>query len=398
VKQPTAAVLTTGCRLNQSESDALRQRLLLQGVSLVEGPEVADCCYVNTCTVTAAADRSSMQAIHRACRAGSRPRVVVLGCLAERDPERVQEVSGVSEVWDNQKKQRELEGLCPSPGRSRALLKVQDGCARRCSYCVVSSLRGKPQSVPVERVVAQFECLLAQGFGEVVLTGLNLGTYRDGGTDLAGLVSQLLGRCGSGRIRLGSVEPDTVTDALLDLLGDRRLCPHLHLPLQSGDDAVLTLMQRPYCADDFRELLSRVLAVRPEACIGCDVIAGFPGEDTQSFDRTTQFLDSVSFSYLHVFPFSRRPGTENRLTGRASGHAEVRERMRVLRRLSESRRRAYESRFVGSTRQAVVESSRNALTDNYLRLAVSGGRELPARALAEFRIGEEAGRMTGCPC
>ena len=194
MKQPTAAIITAGCRLNQSESDALRHRLALQGVTVVESPEEADTCYINTCTVTAQADRSSIQLIRRACRAEGRPRVVVLGCLAERSPEQVHGIAGVTEIWTNERKQAEIAGVDPTSVRSRAILKVQDGCDRRCSYCVVSWLRGEPRSVPALTVREQFERLLASGFHEVVLTGLNLGTYRDGSTTLAGLLDKCLSR------------------------------------------------------------------------------------------------------------------------------------------------------------------------------------------------------------
>lgn len=435
MKPRTAAILTTGCRLNQSESDALRQKLLLQGVTVVESPQPADVYYVNTCTVTAGADRSSMQLVHRACRDALRlkpdaPRqttetlrvecdadsvtrrasVVVLGCLAQRDPGRLRPIAGVNEVWSNERKQKEIEGLVPSPVRSRAILKVQDGCSRRCSYCVVSSLRGEPVSVPADTVAEQFERLRA-GFGEIVLTGLNLGMYRDrDGTGLAGLLGRLLSRCDGGRIRLASIEPDTIDDALLELLSDERLCPHLHVPLQSGDDAVLAAMRRPYRTRDFQQMLARAVAARPDLAIGCDVICGFPGEDESSFERTRRFLGELPLAYLHVFSFSLRPGTEERVkrervkqegVKQETQRAEVgvvRERVKELRRFSEQRRQEYGARFVGTVRGAIVETGRSALTDNYLRLGVSCPAGLAPGALARFRINMESGKLYGSLC
>lgn len=385
----TAAVLTAGCRLNQSESDALRQKLLSQGVRLVSDPAEAGTCYVNTCTVTARADRSSIQLVRRAARPGTR--IVVLGCLAERDPARVALLPGVSEVWSNRRKQRELTGHGPVPARTRALLKVQDGCDRRCAYCVVSGLRGPSRSVPAMTVLGQFDALVAAGFTEVVLTGLNIGTYADGGLGLAGLVERLLARPGTALIRVGSIEPDTVDDALLALAAEPRICPHFHLPLQSGDDGVLAAMRRPYRAADYRRLLDRLLAVRPESNIGADVIAGFPGEDQKAFEQTLEFLRLAPVAYLHAFSFSPRPGVT--APGRV---AEAGARVRRLRILSDEHRRKYERRFDGSVRTAVIESPRTALTDNYIRLRVRCPHLRPG-ARTRFRLAWSESGVTGEP-
>jgi threonylcarbamoyladenosine tRNA methylthiotransferase MtaB len=397
VKQPTAAILTAGCRLNQSESDALRHRLELQGVTVVESVDEADAIYVNTCTVTAQADRSSTQLIRRAGRAERRPRVVVLGCLAERSPEQIRQIPGVSEVWNNDKKQVELAGIDPAPVRSRAILKVQDGCDRRCSYCVVSGLRGEPRSVPPSEVREQFEQLLAKGFHEVVLTGLNLGTYRDGGTTLTGLLEKLLDVCRDALIRLASVEPDTFDDALIAVIADDRVCPHFHLPLQSGDDAVLARMNRRYRAVQFGRLVERIIKVRPDVSIGTDVIVGFPGESEESFRRTREFLVQTPVSYLHVFPFSPRPGTKQ-AGGEPVRSQGVRERVAELRAFSDRRRQEYQTRFVGTVRPSIVETTRTALTDNYLRLRLTCAGRLEPRALVSLRIGQEGADLTGGPC
>jgi threonylcarbamoyladenosine tRNA methylthiotransferase MtaB len=385
----TAAVLTAGCRLNQSESDALRQRLLSQGVRLVSDPAEAGTCYVNTCTVTARADRSSIQLVRRASRPGTR--VVVLGCLAERDPARVVALPGVSEVWNNERKQRELANHGPVPTRARALLKVQDGCNRRCTYCVVSGLRGPARSVPAATVLGQFDALVAAGFAEVVLTGLNIGTYDDGGLGLSGLVERLLARPGTAFIRIGSIEPDTVDGALLALAAEPRVCPHFHLPLQSGDDRVLAAMRRPYRAADYRRLLDRLLAVRPEASIGSDVIAGFPGEDETAFSHTLEFLRSAPVTYLHAFAYSPRPGVT--APGRVP---EAGARVRRLRTLSDERRREYERRFDGAVRTAVVESPRTALTDNYIRLRIHCP-QLRQGTRTRFRLAWSEDGVTGEP-
>ena len=389
----TAAILTTGCRLNQSESDALRQQLLLQGVRIVADPADADVCYVNTCTVTAAADRSSMQLLHRARRAATR--VIALGCLAERDPERLR-AAGADETWTNRHKQQQLAGITPLPVRSRALLKVQDGCRRRCSYCAVSGLRGEPRSLPVADALRQFDELASQGFNEVVLTGLNLGTYDDAGTTLAGLVVRMLERPGAARIRIGSIEPDTVGDDLIRLLSHPRLCPHLHLPLQSGDDAVLDAMRRPYTRADYERLVARIRHVCPDSCIGADVIAGFPGEDDDAFNRTLALIERAQLSYLHAFTFSARPGTDA-ARGATIPVTVARDRVRRLRAVSENHRQAFERRFVGTVRRAIIETPRSALTDNYLRLDVNGGG-LARGSLVPLQVERAGDRLSGHPC
>jgi threonylcarbamoyladenosine tRNA methylthiotransferase MtaB len=370
---------------------------VLQGVAIVESLDDADTCYVNTCSVTAHADRSSTQLVRRACRSESSPRVVVLGCLAERSAEQVRRIPGVSEVWSNERKQAEIAGFDPLPARSRAILKVQDGCGNRCSYCVVSSLRGEPRSVPARDVQAQFERLLAGGFSEVVLTGLNLGTYRDGRTTLAGLLAGLLDRCRDARVRLASIEPDTVDDALIDLMADPRVCPHFHIPMQSADDAVLASMNRRYRSADFARLVERVLGARPEANVGTDVIVGFPGETDRSHQTTQHFLTMTPVGYLHVFSYSPRPGTAGACRRGTAAGPVVRERVAELRAFSDRRRQEYQARFVGTVRQAVIETSRTALTDNYLRLRLVGASGLRPKALADVRVGQEGADLTGSP-
>lgn len=394
-----AAILTVGCRLNQAESDALRARFAELGYRVVGEPAQADCCFVNTCTVTAAADRSSVQQIRRVCRLSPKPRVVVTGCLVQRAPDRVRSIPGVDELWDNARKQAELSGAAPAPVRSRALLKVQDGCDRACAYCIVARLRGSPVSVPAGLVASRLERLVQGGFEEIALTGLNIGLYRDaGGTDLAGLVSTLLERAGflgrRVRVRLGSMEPDTVTDRVLCLFRDERVAPHIHLALQTGDDRLLSAMGRRYGRSEFAGLVRSVREARPDVCVGFDVIVGLPGEDAGSFERTGAFITELAPAYLHVFPFSARPDTRAAELAGAPADREKRRRVAELRALSGWLRKAYESRFVGTVRTAVVEP-RAALTDNYLRLALeTPGANRPGR-LAEFLIAERGGRLFG---
>jgi threonylcarbamoyladenosine tRNA methylthiotransferase MtaB len=243
----------------------------------------------------------------------------------------------------------------------------------------------------------QFEHLLASGFHEVVLTGLNLGTYCDGETTLAGLLQNLLGACRDARIRLASLEPDTLDEAFIAAIADPRVCPHFHMPLQSGDDATLARMNRRYRSVDFGRLVERILGARPDANIGADVIVGFPGETEESLQMTRRYVSTLPVGYLHVFSFSPRPGIGQPVAEPVRPPA-VRERVAELRALSDRRRRDYQGRFVGAVRPAVIETTRTALTDNYLRLRLMCTAPLEPRALLGLRIGQDGAALTGSPC
>jgi len=390
-----ASVFTVGCRLNQSESDALRARLVEDGVMIVKDPADAGECFINTCTVTNRADRSSVQLIRRICRLRPKPRVVVIGCFVQRLSEKVKAIPGVDEVWDNKRKLAEISDACPAPERSRALLKVQDGCDRGCAYCICSLLRGKPTSLPRVDVVSRFDRLVKAGFHEIVLTGLNLGTYYDNGVDLAGLLGLLSCRPGDFRIRLGSIEPDTVNSTLVDCFADKRISPHFHLPLQSGDDRILERMGRRYTSCQYAELVRQIRGVRPDANIGADVIVGLPGEDEDSFERTRSFVASLKLGYLHVFPFCPRPGTKAYSMKNCVPEYEKKRRSKTLRNLSTWLRSKYQAQYIGKLRQAVVESGQTALTDNYLRLHLEGNCPVEPRGFVNLLIGQNQGRPVG---
>lgn len=379
----TAAILTVGCRLNQAESDCLRGGLIARGIKVLSGESrkpgvVVDIIYINTCTVTSNADRTSLTLIREASRLSPKPYLVVLGCLAERAGTQLAAIPGVDEVWSNQRKQKEIAGICPVPERSRALLKVQDGCDQHCSYCVVSFCRGRPVSLPIAKVVAQFDQLIARGFKEVVLTGLNLGKYREGNKNLADLLDTLLRRPGRFRIRLASLEPDGVDDELIAVLANPKICAHFHIPLQSGDNRLLQAMGRNYTTGQYRNLIDKLLKEKPDANIGADTIVGFPGEDDDSFQATRRFLEDIPVSYLHVFPYSPRPNTLAAWWGDPVPRAVKKERVRQLRLFSQERRQAYQRRFAGMVREAILEPNARALTDNYLRVSLWDGERKTA--------------------
>lgn len=383
-------VITVGCRLNQSESDALRARLSEQGVSLVSDVAGAAVCFVNTCAVTAAAERSSVQKIRKACRLGCR--VVVLGCLADRAPLRMATIDGVDEVWDNRRKQSEIAGGLPATIRSRPALKVQDGCDEGCSYCVSALVRGRPWSVPVDTARRWFERLSDAGQQEIVLTGLNLARYEGG---IARLLRAIFDAAGRSRLRLASLLPSAFSDEFLELLSHWRVCPHFHIPVQSGDDRVLIGMGRRYSSADAAEVLRRLRDCRPDACIGADVMVGFPNEDEKAFARTLDHLAASPVDYLHVFKYSPRPGTSAYRLGDPVPARVKRERVRVLREFSRQRRAAFELRWLGTTRQALLETDGWALTDNYIRVRVPDAAGAQPGALIDVVLGQQGMPLIG---
>jgi threonylcarbamoyladenosine tRNA methylthiotransferase MtaB len=412
----TAAIATLGCKTNQFESAAMSERLTTAGWSIVPFEAGADLVIVNTCTVTAATDSQSRNLIRRARRLHPACRVVVTGCYAQVDPQTLAAIPGVSLVLGNEEKrdllqQLEEEGeavrvsdirqgasaevatLGSFAERSRAFVQIQNGCDAFCAYCIIPYARGRSRSVPAEQVLQQVADFLDAGYPEIVLTGIHIGGY--GGdlspaSTLTSLLHRLLNESGVQRLRLGSVEPTEIPDQLLELLaGSDALCPHLHIPLQAGDDAVLARMQRHYDSAFFRALLERIHFRLPEAAVGLDVIVGFPGESEEEFARTEAFLEELPFSHLHVFPFSRRPGTPAATMAGQIAAAVAKERAARLRALGEAKLAAYARRFMGRIMEVVVEGGSKqglsrGLTRNYLTVLFPSSEQ--AEKVAQVRI------------
>jgi threonylcarbamoyladenosine tRNA methylthiotransferase MtaB len=418
---PRVSFFTLGCRLNHHDTAAMRGDLARAGWTPVdEGTpgSGADVLVVNTCTVTRRADQESRQLIRRLARERPGARIVVTGCYAQRAPEEVRAIAGVSAVLGTAEREsiaarlavivpetagvaaaraaadlptvavapgrsRPLPFVAPAPlhvGRARALVKVQDGCDAFCGYCIVPYVRGRSRSVPRAEVMAQASRLLEAGFRELVLTGADLGDYRGcrgEPSDLADLIGVLLALDGRHRVRLSSIEPNKVDPSLVDLLSrEPRLCRHLHLPLQSGSATVLRAMRRAYAPGDYARLIERVAAAGPVA-IGADVIVGFPGESEREFEETAAFIESLPIAFLHVFRYSPRPGTRALSLEDAEAAAPVvRERAERLRLLGERQRRAFAQSLVGTHREVILESrnaadgSRLGTSDLYATVAV----------------------------
>jgi threonylcarbamoyladenosine tRNA methylthiotransferase MtaB len=410
----TVAFATLGCKLNQADSGELQGLLEARGFCTVPFDTPAQLYVINTCTVTARADVSDRQAIRRAVARNPDAVVVVTGCYAQTSPGAVAGIPGVDLVLgtrerhelpdllaDLRKRVRPLVRVgdvfrrdpdpvlplrrpTPAAGSTRAFVKVQDGCQHRCSFCIVPFARGDSRSRPPEAIAEQVQALVAGGHGEVVLTGVDLGHY---GWDLAprgslaGLARRLLGVPGLRRLRLSSILPAYVTPELIELLtGEPRLCHHLHVPLQSGADRVLRAMRRPYTAGTYRALVEKLATALPGLGLGTDLIAGFPGETAAEFAATEALVASLPFSYLHVFPYSDRRGTEAaRLPAERVPPAEVRERTTRLRALGARQRRAFGEAHVGRVVEVLVLGERDlpsgalvGLTGDYLEIAFDG--------------------------
>jgi threonylcarbamoyladenosine tRNA methylthiotransferase MtaB len=396
------AFFTFGCKLNQCETAGIRSRFSGAGFSAVSFDAPADVYVVNTCSVTGRADAQARQLLRRTIRERPGARIVVTGCYAQRAPQELARIPGVHLVAGNGEKESLVElvaelldtgagPLEPAPDRgpgafaaprlavtdlrksrrpfdldpvefgerTRAYLRVQDGCDAGCTFCIIPRIRGRSTSLPADRVVERVRHLVASGYRELVLTGIHLGHYgldRPGGETLAGLVDRIEGLPGDFRIRLSSIEPQEIDDELIDRLASGgRLVPHLHVPLQSGSDPVLRAMNRTYTAGEYDDVVNRLAARLDPIGLGADVIVGFPGETDADFEATYRFIAERPFTYLHVFPYSPRPGTRAAsLPGRPPGPV-VDERSRRLRDLSEAKRAAFAARFVGETVQVLVE-------------------------------------------
>lgn len=318
---------TLGCKVNQYETEKTREALECAGFETVAFFHSADVYIINTCSVTHVADSKSRAAIRRAIRRNSDAYVVVAGCYAELEPDRVTAIEGVDLVVPHDEKDALAERLAARFGsnpksiihnpksvrprtRTRAVVKVQDGCDQFCAYCVIPYARTGKKSRPLESVLDELRALGEFGYREIVLAGIRLGSYRDGDARLPELIAKAAEINGISRIRLSSIEPWEVDDALLEAMAHPKVCRHLHIPLQSGDDGVLARMNRPYSSDDYRRLIERVRGRVPGIGVTTDVIVGFPGEDDAAFANTCAMIEDTDFSRLHVFRYSPRDRTK----------------------------------------------------------------------------------------
>ncbi len=410
------ALHTLGCKLNYAESSMLGKQFADRGFEVVDFDEPAEVYVINTCSVTERADRECRQIIRRALRRAGNPFVIVTGCYAQLEPEEVASIEGVDVVLGAKEKFQlfdyigsfeknlypnifvsDIEGVdnfgiaysTSATDRTRAFLKVQDGCDYNCSFCTIPLARGASRSQSVEACVAQARTLVQQGYKEIVLTGVNVGDYgKKSGTNLLTLLQELVRIDGLERLRISSIEPNLLSDEILDLVAsEKKLCKHFHIPLQSGSDETLRLMRRRYTTRHYRELIFRIRHRIPECGIGVDVIVGFPGETDKHFDDTQVFLAELPVSYLHVFTYSERPNTP----AAAYTHPvepKVRfKRNKELRLLSRKKKLAFYRSMLGRRADVLMEGEvengmRFGFTDNYIRVA------LPADETSENEVVE----------
>ncbi len=415
----TVSIVTLGCKTNQFESAAMSEQLGKAGYRQVDFDAGAELVIVNTCTVTAATDSQSRNLIRRARRLNEQARVVVTGCYAQVDPQVLAELPGVALVIGNEEKKDFLSRLTSLDSktthvevadirqvkkaetlplssfeqRSRAFVQIQNGCDAFCSYCIIPYARGRSRSVAAADVVKQVENLSAAGYPEVVLTGIHIGHYGQDlqpQLDLLMLLKQIEPSGFSGRLRLGSIEPTELPEDLLDYIAAAEwICSHYHIPLQAGDDEILKQMNRHYTTGFFSALLAGIRRRQPQAAIGLDIITGFPGETEQQFAATCELLEQLPFSHLHVFPFSRRPGTpaaemKEQLPGNV-----IKERAARLRAIGAQKLAAYAQQFVGQTLEVVIEGGetdglKKGLAANYLSVYVDARVEQGQSVLAEI--------------
>jgi threonylcarbamoyladenosine tRNA methylthiotransferase MtaB len=396
----TFSVATLGCKVNQFESEALTDSLLRKGYQLVPFGEGGDLSIINTCTVTHRADFQSRQAVRRAHRANPEAVIIATGCYAQVDPQAFLKMEEVRYLIGNAEKSkipdllpliekndlskvqvtdiREEKGFVEIPihtfhHHTRAFLKIQDGCDAFCSYCIVPRARGRSRSLPPERVLKILKELKRKGFQEVVLTGIHLGAY---GLDFVPsfpfvkLLDQLEKEETPQRIRLSSMEPADFSEDLLSFLTrSTKICPHLHIALQNGEDEILQKMNREYRRSFLTDLLKELQQNIPMVSIGADVIVGFPGETDEQFNHTHEWIDSLPLSYLHVFPFSRRKGTPAyHFPGRVE-ERKIRQRAEAMRELGMKKRHAFYRRFLHQTLQVLVEDRKEKTTGRWKGLS-----------------------------
>lgn len=412
-----ASLHTLGCRLNQAETSILGEGLRRKGFELVEFGQPTDLLVLNTCAVTDDAERTSRYVIRKTLRHSPHAFVAVTGCYAQTGMESLKQQAGIDLIVGHQYK-LDLPAYLPSPHElrkrsvaevqhtktiarenfdlphfaesdsTRALLKVQDGCSAMCSFCIIPFARGHERSRTFDDIQREVEVLAARGYREVVLTGVNIGQYAYQGRDFCSLLRWLDQAADFERIRISSIEPTTVGEELLDLIASsKKLCPYLHIPLQSGDDQILQAMNRRHTIKSYIKLIERALVTIPDLGLGTDLLVGFPGESETAFQNTLAVATDLPFSYLHVFPYSPRPGTAAMRLKHRIPSASMKKRADLLLALDRAKRLAFHNRQIGSTVSVLFESGRQdayrfGTTPNFTRVGITDSGDFQNRILS----------------
>jgi threonylcarbamoyladenosine tRNA methylthiotransferase MtaB len=413
------SIKTLGCKVNQAESASIAGTLREKGYEIVDSYDNPDLCIVNTCTVTAKSDYQSRQFIRRAVKSGAK--VIATGCYAQLRHDELSNIQGLNLILGNSEKHRLHEYIDNLPinnvivdspevsmhsgpyysNRTRAFLKMQDGCNLSCTYCTVPMARGKSRSLILSDVLKTADRFCTEGYKEIVLTGIHIGCYGSElqpKSSLFEVVKKISASHPEIRIRLSSIEPQEFKKEFLVLINDGVLCPHLHIPLQSGSDKILKAMNRPYNTSFFKELINTIIQTCPHISIGTDIIAGFPDETEEDFNDTVRFLKEIPLSYIHVFPYSKRPDTKAASFKPQISNAEKKARVRHIFKISNIKKKAYKTSQLGQKLDVIVERKDatngfySAISGNYIRLKVRSenlafGTRLRVRALS-FSNGE----------
>ena len=420
-KMPTFKISTLGCKVNQSESDMIANQLQASDWQLSDIDKSAQMVVINTCTVTQKAAMQSRQAVRQAIRANPDARIIVTGCYAQTEPHALEKINGVACIVGNADKHRIVELSGPATvrqaaktiticnelrslpllkhapdamvgSRTRPVFKIQDGCNAACTYCIVPRARGPSRSLSPNDVIDGIQAFSEAGYVEIMLSGIHLGHYGIDlrpKTNLNDMLVRIERETAIPRVRLSSIEPLEIADELIEQMAESsRLCRHFHIPLQSGDNAILKRMRRPYSADDFKQLIDKIHKRIPNAAIGADILLGFPGENDAAFSRTYECIRNLPITYLHVFPFSARPGTPAASYSNQIPAQVIKERCEKMRRLGHAKRLAFARCFLGQQLEVVVESTRHAatgflkgLSSNYMTVLIDDNRSLSNQIL-----------------
>lgn len=399
----TVTFNTLGCRLNLAETGEIAQKFTEKGYEIVDFGQPADVSFLNTCTVTDNADSKCRNLIRKAQRVSPEGKIIVTGCYAQMESEAISQIKGVDLILGNSEKYNVLDYLdseenlqikidqtdefwgastTPSDSHTRAFLKIQDGCNYICSFCIIPFARGRSKTISIAEAVYKAKEIVANGFKEIVLTGVNIGEYEStSGQKLSDLVKEILKIEGLERLRLSSVEPNTITDELLEVLANSpKTCEHFHIPLQSGDDGILKAMRRKYDSEFYSRTIAKIKSFFPNAGIGADVICGYPGETEKQFLKTVNFLEENPITHFHVFPFSKRKGTTAALNKEQLQSVVKNKRVKILRELGNKKLQEFSKTKIGETVKVLFEDLQDGFwtgySEDYLRVFVNSNSNL----------------------
>jgi len=398
-KSIRVALDTLGCKLNQAETELLAKQFAEAGYHLVSPTDGADVYILNTCTVTHIADRKARHLLRLAHRRNPNALVMATGCYAQRAPQELSQIEGVSFVLSNDEKPyllRLLEesGHLTNPTqnstisphtRTRSFIKVQDGCDSFCAYCIVPLVRGSERSLPVDQIVAEVKHRTGDGYKEVVLTGTKIGSYQYNGVNLKGLLEYILAESDVTRVRLSSLQPQEISPELIGLWRDNRLCRHFHLSLQSGSDGVLSRMKRRYSVSDYQQAVAIIRALVPEAALTTDIIVGFPGETSTEFEESYNFCRQMGFARIHVFSYSPRQETQAARMPNQIGDKVKKQRSERMLALARESALNFSQRFLGRIMTVLWEKQSDDIwsghTDNYIKVYTKSNKALTNQIL-----------------